>query len=95
MARYNPITRSINLNSMINWDDPDFQPAIVDGVGNLIDGPFVQLLQGEAALLGVDSVTAAQFMDISIFHELSHFNGAIGNPDNPAVERALWTDCIK
>jgi len=53
-------------------------------------------LRGQAAILGVASVTAAQFMDLTILHELSHYNGAIGNPDrNPAVEKALWNDCIK
>lgn len=36
-------------------------------------------------------------MDLTILHELSHFTGAIGNPDDldEAVETALWKDCIK
>jgi hypothetical protein len=35
-------------------------------------------------------------MDLTILHELSHYKGAIGNPDtNPRVEIALWNDCIK
>ena len=37
------------------------------------------------------SITPAQFMDIIVLHELAHYNGAIGNPDKPAVERKLWT----
>ena len=56
----------------------------------------LDLLAGQAAALAVSSVTAGQFMDLTILHELSHYSGAIGNPDtNPDVEKALWNDCIK
>jgi hypothetical protein len=36
-------------------------------------------------------------MDITILHELLHSgsNSTIGDPDNHAVERKLWNDCIK
>ena len=34
-------------------------------------------------------------MEITILHELAHFNGKIGNPDKQSVEKQLWDDCIK
>jgi hypothetical protein len=91
VGRRNPFTGSINLNSDVNWASPSSTFALLDGASYMVD-----LLGGQAAQLGVASVTAGQFMDLTILHELSHYNGAIGNPDrDPRVERALWNDCIK
>jgi RHS repeat-associated protein len=98
VGRYNPFTGSINLNSMVNWEDPDWTMAIINNAD--LDyfygiGHQARLLEWAAANLGLASITAKQFMDLTIVHELAHYNGVIGNPDLPAVERALWTDCIK
>jgi RHS repeat-associated protein len=91
VARYNRFTGSINLNSTVNWIDPGATFVSLDG-GNF----RVDLLTAQAGALGVSSVTAEQYMDLTILHELSHYKGAIGNPDtNPRVEIALWNDCIK
>jgi hypothetical protein len=79
------------LNSQVNWLFPDKQDALIGGKPGTVDQ-----LAGEAALLGVASITSAQFMDIVILHELSHYKGAIGNPDkDPNVEKKLWKDCIQ
>jgi RHS repeat-associated protein len=91
VARYNPFTGSINLNTQVDWRDPGNTFAVLNG-----SAWTVNLLAGQAKALGVSTVTAQQFMDLTILHELSHYNGSIGNPDkNRAVEEALWTDCIQ
>ena len=90
-AKYNRFTKSINLNAVINWSDPTTTAGFLDGRSWYYDA-----LAGQAKSLNVSSVSASQFMDIVILHELSHYKGAIGNPDqDPNVELALWRDCIK
>jgi RHS repeat-associated protein len=91
LGRYNPFTGSISLNSRVNWATPAATFALLDGAVWMND-----LLRGQAAMLGVTAVSASQLMDLTILHELSHYSGAIGNPDrNPTVERMLWLDCIR
>jgi len=91
VAIYNPFGRSINLNRSVNWSDPSKTARLLAGKLGTID-----LLSGTAFELGVADVSAAQYMDLSILHELSHYNGALGNPDrDPSIERTLWTDCTK
>lgn len=87
---YNPFTRSIKLNSSVQWANPANSKATLDGKPWTID-----LLAGQAHALGVPSMTAQQLMELTILHELSHYTGAIGNPDRSAhVERQLWEKCI-
>jgi len=89
LGRYNPFTRSINLNAAINWVNPANTNATLSGQ------PYnYNALAAMANFLGVPSVSGAQLMDITILQELSHYKGAIGNPDNPSVEKSLWNDCI-
>ena len=91
LARYNRFTGSINLNSQVDWSFPSRTFALLDGASWMED-----LLADQAAAVGASSITGAQFMDLTILHELSHYRGAIGNPDtNSAVEGRLWNDCIK
>lgn len=40
-------------------------------------------------------MTAGQFMDIVVLHELAHYDGAVGNPDKASNELKLWNDCVK
>jgi RHS repeat-associated protein len=82
---------TITINSSINWALPSFQSATLNGQ------PWtINLLTAEAYHLGVPSVSPDQLLDITILHELSHYNGAIGDPDkDPSVEKRLWQDCIK
>jgi RHS repeat-associated protein len=91
LGKYNGFTGSINLNYQVNWLLPNQTAALLNG------NPYTpDLLGGQAAALGVPSVTADQLIDLTILHELSHYNGALGNPDNdPTVEERLWADCIK
>jgi hypothetical protein len=90
LGQYNALTRSITINSSINWGLPGLQQATLDG-----QPYFTNLLAGEANYLNVASINPAQLLDMTILHELSHYNGAIGNPDNQSVEQQLWQDCIK
>ena len=91
VARYNPITGSINLNKRVNWSNPGSTIVLMGDGSTRRD-----LLRGQAEIFGVSSVTAREYMDLTILHELSNYNGAIGNPDRgPGVEKAIWWDCIK
>ncbi len=67
IACYNPVTGSINLNTTINWNNPDSTAATMNG-----SVWVYQALAAESQALGGQSVSAAQFMDISILHELEH-----------------------
>src|SRR5260370_35056045 len=75
---YNSPSDPIYLNNKVNWLDPTNTSIQLDGKPSKYD-----VLDGTAGVLGVPSVTAGQFMDFTILHELSHYNGAIGNPDKP------------
>lgn len=90
LGEYNPFTKSINLNSQINWLTPWSSPAIVNGSLTNVD-----YAAGEASSLGLSSITPGQLMDITILHELEHYSNAIGNPDKASVESKLFQDCIK
>jgi RHS repeat-associated protein len=91
LGYYNWFTGSVNLNSAINWSNPNSTAAIVNGQSGIY-----QALAAEAAYINVPTLTAGQFIDLIILHELSHYNGAIGNPDKGAtVEQQLYKDCIK
>ena len=71
--------------------DPTKTPDTVDGMPGISDQ-----LAARAFVLGVSTITSQELMDLVILHELSHFNGVIGNPDKDwSVEKRLWTDCIR
>lgn len=91
VGRSNPFTGSLNLNSRTNWANPGSTLILKGGFETRGD-----LLGGQSGVLGGASVSAREFMDLTLLHELSHISGAIGNPDRgPGVEKALWRDCIK
>ena len=87
---FNWLTRSINLNSSINWGDPNNTSAMVNGQSGVYAA-----LTAESNYINQPSMTAGQLMDMVILHELSHYNGAIGSPGSASVEKRLWQDCIK
>jgi hypothetical protein len=94
-ALYNPISKSINLNSnsSINWADPSIGQILVNGKQTATN-----YIAGELQFLGMPastSMTAGQFMDMVILHELAHYDGTIGNPDIGSNEVKLWNDCVK
>jgi hypothetical protein len=96
LARYNPgflgIGRSITLNTAVNWEDPSATMAInQNGTAATYD-----LLAATAVNVGAASVTAAQFMDLTILHELAHSYG-VDHPrtDASAFDSAIWRDCFK
>jgi hypothetical protein len=90
LARYSPVT-GIYLNSAINWSVPNDTTAIISG-----EKGTYPALAAEAAYINVPTLTTSQFMDLIILHELSHYNGTIGDPDKgPRVEQKLYKDCIK
>jgi RHS repeat-associated protein len=90
ISHWNPITGSIILNSEINWADPNNTPDLENGRPGIY-----RALDAEANFVDDFSMTAAQYMEIMIIHELAHKDSAIGDPDKPKVEQQLWNDCIK
>ena len=94
VGEYDDNAKSIVLNLSVSWTDPNNTIGMIDGSLSVI-----HLLAAQLDALGpatTSTITAAQYMDLTILHELSHYNGAIGNPDkDPTVEQNLWKDCIK
>ncbi len=86
---YNRVTKSVNLNSSINWSDPNKTTGLLDGKPYLYPA-----LSAEGQVVGDPSITVQQFMDITILHELSHYKGTM-DPDRTGVEEVLWHDCVK
>jgi hypothetical protein len=88
-----PYSKSIALNSDVNWVNPNRTAAEMNYK------PYNYLgLNAMAYRLGLPtgSVSANQYMDLVLLHEASHYNATIGNPDDdPKVMKALWKDCVK
>ena len=86
-------TQQIVLNSTVNWADPTQTAATLDG------NPYVANLLASygAGVLGGQTITADQFIDTILLHELAHttFNNGIGEPDKNAVTQKLFKDCVK
>ena len=88
IGQFDPNIKLVELNSDINWSDPNNTPAIIDGGKAVYHG-----LDAEADQVG-EKVNPAQYMDMAVLHELSHPYGK-ANPDDPKVEQGIWKDCIK
>ena len=85
------IFREIRLNSAINWEDPTKQPGFFDG---RLAG--FNLAAKVAESLSIDSITANQFMDLAILHEISHsFGNYHPEDDSRQFNRDIWADCFK
>ncbi len=69
--------------------DPNNTPDVEDGKPGVYHAADAQ-----AAHIGEKQPSPAQFMDLSVIHELEHYNGT-ADPDNASVEKELWHDCIK
>ena len=69
--------------------NPANTPAVLEGQ------PFnYNALTATANYLQVPSVSNTQFIDLTLFHEVSHYNGSVGNPDTLSVEQKLWLNCV-
>ncbi len=84
--------KSIELNSQVNWSDPNSTIA-VDQNGNQVT---YALLNAEAFELSISSMTPNQYMDFIVLHELAHSFGQ----DHPkgsagAYNRNIWSHCFK
>ena len=95
LGEYNGFTGSIylNSNSSVNWANPTDSTYVLNGQVKAGD-----LIAGEIAFLGLPqgtTMTPNQFMDLVVLHELAHYDGTVGNPDNAKNELKLWNDCVK
>ncbi|MBE0660745.1 MAG: hypothetical protein IH602_23830 [Bryobacteraceae bacterium] len=94
VAIYNWFTDSINLNRTFNWANPNGSYLKINGAMALIGDS----LGGQAFLLRVNSISPEQYMDMTILHELTHFNGIKANrgiDKDAKVEEKLWKNCIQ
>jgi RHS repeat-associated protein len=96
VAAYNPNlgSRGINLNTNVNWVDPNNTTAL-NPEGNQFQ---YRLLDAKAYSLGISSMTAEQFMDITIAHELSHSFGTKHQNDPDSItnlDKNIWEKCFK
>jgi hypothetical protein len=84
-------SRGINLNTQVNWADPNNTSALLDG------NPYTYpALDAQAALVAAPSMTAAQYMDYMIAHELAHsFINSDAKVDDPKFGVNLWEKCFK
>ncbi len=95
LGYYNPFSGSLylNSNSSINWANPTYSTDVQNGQVMPAD-----LIAAELNFLGLPpdtTMTADQFMDLILLHELAHFDGTVGNPDIAKNELKLWNDCVK
>lgn len=94
LAHYNPILgfRAIELNSNVNWDNPNatiFHNA--DGTTTTFN-----LMGGQAALVGAQSITVQQFLDLTVLHELAHSFGYTGREGHEStLDPEIWKNCFK
>ena len=83
----------LNSNASINWANPMQSTYVLNGqtkAGDLIAADLIALGLPRDTFMSAD-----QFMDLALLHELAHFDGAVGNPDKGKNELKLWNDCIK
>lgn len=73
-------------------EDPTKQVAFVDGKVQRFD-----LLAAQAKQLEIDSMTADQFLDLSLLHELRHsFGGDHGrNLSTEDCDKQIWEKCLR
>ncbi len=88
IAQYNPILgfRKITLNMNVNWLDPSRTSSIVDGIAQSVD-----FLASNARALGIKSLSAQDFIDLTLLHELAH---AFGINKQDKDERFIWDNCF-
>ena len=88
IAHYNPVIgwRGITLNTSINWSDPNNTSAL-DANGNPIT---YRALDAQAAALGLSSITADQFMELTLLHEFSHSYSS-----REPSEEDIWRKCFE
>lgn len=96
VGQYRPgvlgVGRAIQLNAQVNWPDPNLTFALDQNGVRVV----LPLLVHKAHELGIASMTAQEFMDLTLLHELSHRFGR----DHPAgdakdLDREIWKACFK
>jgi RHS repeat-associated protein len=95
-AVYSPNLKSITLNANIDWSDGTTVACLVNGAGC----QTVNLAQGEAARVGADAMSANEFMDLTLLHEMAHsfglnHPGTNGVNDTAGFNKAIWTACFE
>jgi hypothetical protein len=93
IARYNPVLgfRNIRLNTHIDWGNPNNTRGL-DQNGNSVQ---YRALDAQATALDISSMTAQEFMDFTLLHELAHRFGQHNIDSDPAVEKRIWRDCLR
>ncbi|MGO9095484.1 MAG: RHS repeat-associated core domain-containing protein, partial [Bryobacteraceae bacterium] len=83
----------ITLNSAVNWTNPNSTPAV--GIGGLTT---YTALTGMAQQVGAASMTAQQFVDLIILHELGHVftqqHGGTSGVTTQQYNTNIWDNCF-
>ena len=97
LAQYNPgkflgIGKNIQFNTGVNWFDPSATIAYNQN-GQQVT---YNLLAAKAFQLNITTISASQFMDLTLLHELAHSFGL----DHPATDSTdfdenIWMHCFK
>jgi RHS repeat-associated protein len=91
MAKYD--SGAIELNSSVNWSNPDATVAVNQN-GDDVTDPLLQGTALQLAAVGGAGITIPQFMDLVILHELSHGFGNQHPADPSAFNQNIWTNCF-
>jgi RHS repeat-associated protein len=92
----NPATQGIYLNANVNWSNGTTFACQAGGTGC----QTIDLAQGEAGLIGIATMGAAQYLDLIILHEIAHSFGG-DHPGTNAVngqagyDISIWGNCFK
>jgi RHS repeat-associated protein len=82
---------AISFNTQVNWNDPNLTSAINQNG----QGVIYHALDAMAFNVGAASMTATQFMDFTLLHELAHSLGG-QHPPNDATDfnKNIWSNCF-
>jgi hypothetical protein len=97
IARYRPgvlgLGRQVTLNNAVNWADPNATLGYRNGTLSRL-----QLLDWQAAALGVSSITSDQFMELAVLHEIKHSFGDDHTDSSASIgefDKEIWNNCLK